>query len=232
MALIVNFSDIFSSLITNKNSLFFVGKLEVPSYTVYGVSIKDFLNLEEAETCAEEVKKQGGAGFVYENGEKFVLLFGYQNLIEAKEIQANFIELGYNSRIVNLKVDAISNKYTGENETQIKNSLTLFRTFYQELSDATIDFDKESISRNQINSVIAKNITNISSAVNDLANIKDNYDLNYKNIILQKLKSLEEMAESLLYSKEDDLLFTSSLKEACIKIVLENQDMNKNINKI
>ena len=106
--LVVNISDIFSSVITNKNSLFFTQKIELPSYSVYALSVDDFKTYEEAQNFSVSVQQNGGAGVVYESGEKFVFVSAYPTLIEAKEIQENLINLGFNARIVNIKIDGIS----------------------------------------------------------------------------------------------------------------------------
>lgn len=229
-ALIINFSDIFSSIITNKNSIFYSGKIEVPSYSVYAVSIKDFSSLDDATKCSEEVKKQGGAGYIYENGEKFVLLCGYPNLIEAKEIQNNFLELGYNSRIVNLKVDAVSHKYKGENGYYIEQSIQLIRNIYQDLYQQCIEFDKNNVAKTQINSLIAQNITKIAEYNKLLKNKKSGIDAKFINIISKSFENIENLLKQILYFEEENILLSSKVKEVCLKVVLENVEMNKKIN--
>ncbi len=231
-ALIINFSDIFSSIITNKNSLFYSDKIEVASYSVYAVSIKDFSNIEEASKYSEKVKEQGGAGYIYESGEKFVLLFGYPNLIEAKEIQNNFIELGYNSRIVNLKVDAISHRYKGENGNNIELSVKFFRNLYQELYQSCIEFDKNNLNKTQLNTLIVQNLTKISNFSKILENKKRGVDAKITNIITNKFEKIENLLKEILHFEKDDVLLTSKIKEVCLKIVLENAEMNKKINAV
>lgn len=232
MLLIINFSDIFSSIITNKNSLFIVDKIEIPSYSVYAVSIKDFSNLTEANECAEQVKAQGGAGLIYENGEKFVLLMGYSNLIEAKEIQNNFIELGYNSRIVNLKVNAVSHKYNGNNVNVLTKALSIFREIFLELNQAILKLDKNEISRNQFNSVITKFIVNITKIQKELNLKKDNFDIEYIKIINDKLSVVKDYINEILYLDCSDKIFSSYSKEISLKLIFENIEMNNKINRI
>ena len=228
--IIVNFSDIFSSLITNRNSLFIVDKIEVPSYDVYAVSIEDFSTFDEANIYASQVKEQGGAGLVYESGEKFVLLMGYPNLIEAKEIQSNFIELGYNSRIVNLEVSAISHKYNGNNSKTLKRSIEFFRELYKELTNSVLNFDKKVLQRNQLNSIIAKYIAKVSDLDNNISKLNEFFDADYISIICHKLNVVNGYLQDLVYCDYSDVLYSSFIKEISLKIVFENIDMNYQIN--
>ena len=210
------------SLITNKNSLFIVDKLEVPSYSVYAVSIKDFSNFEDANECAKQVKEQGGAGLIYENGEKFVLLMGYSNLIEAKEIQNNFLELGYNSRIVNLKISAISHKYNGNNIEVLTEGISRFRKLFIELNNAILQLDKREVSKNQFNSIISKFIVDVTKIQKEINNKKDNFDLEYVKIIYNRLGNVKAILNELFYSNLEGNIYSSFAKEVMLKIVFEN----------
>ena len=187
--LIINFSDIFSTIITHKGSLFSNYKIETTSFSVYGVSIKDFNNSEEATEYSQYVIERGGAGFIYESGEHFVLANAYQSLNEAQEIKANLYEEGLN-------------------------------------------FDKKLSNRNQINSVIAKQLTLLTNLINSINEINEGTDLPIKQAIIVPFTNCKNILEELLYNSSEDIIFSSKLKQTSINIVLENKNLVKQINNL
>ncbi len=230
--LVINFADIFSGIITHKGSLFTVTKIETLSYSVYGVSIKDFANEIEAENYADEVAEKGGAGYVYQSGEYFVLGNAYQSLNEATEIKANLKELGYNARIVNIKVDAISKSYRGSNLKLLTSCINWFRNCYNNLYEEGLNFDKKLSNKNQVNSVIAKDLTSLSQLTNELNSVKSNNDKEIKEIILPYFKLCKILLEDILYSNSDNLIYSAELKHASIVVVLHNRTVVKLIEEL
>lgn len=230
--LIINISDIFSSVIANKNGLFYQTKIELPSYSVYAVSVYDFQNGEESLNFSQKVKEQGGCGYVYQKGEYFVFANCYPSLMEAKEIQANLKVLGYNSRIVNIRIDSISKQYKGENAYLIQESINYFRQVFLKLYQATISFDKQLSNQNQINSIIANLLTNLSSLQNKLEKLKTNEDKGLKNIILPQFESCKKQLEETLFFIGDDFEYTSKLKNLFLTLALKNQQIVKDINNL
>lgn len=230
--LVVNISDIFSSVITNKNSLFFTQKIELPSYSVYALSVNDFKTYEEAQNFSLSVQQKGGAGVVYESGEKFVFISAYPTLIEAKEIQENLINLGFNARIVNIKIDGISKEYKGSNCEDIIAILNYFRSSFSKLYETTILYDKNEISLTQVNSVLADLLTQLSTIQNKLNKFKQNEDLTLKQIISVPIGKTKSSLEDALYYAKNDLIFTSKLKQIYISFALSNKEVIKKINSI
>ncbi|MBQ9792407.1 MAG: hypothetical protein IJW32_01490 [Clostridia bacterium] len=230
--LVINVSDIFSSLITNKNSIFFTQKLEVPSFSIYAVSINDFDNSYQAGEYAKAVKEKGGAGFVYQSGEHFVFVSSYPSLSEAKEIKQNLLDLGYKSRIVNLKVDAILTTYKGNNLQHFLSSVNFFRKAYNTLQIQTISFDKKEASQSQVNSCLAKLLDENINLLNTMQSLSQNQDLPLKQEISVPLKEVKTLLESLLCFAGEDIEYTSKLKQTCLEIVLKNKDLALKINNL
>lgn len=230
LLIVVNFADIFSSIITHKGSLFSVTKIETASYSVYGVSIKDYNNQDDASSYALSVSQKGGAGYVYQSGEYFVLGNAYQSLNEATEIKENLQNLGYNARIVNIKVNAISKTYRGNNIKLLTQSLNWFRNCYNSLYEECLNFDKNLSTRNQTNSVIANVLTSLTSLNLELNELKGSSDKELANAIIPHLKTCKEMLENLLYTKNQNLTFSSQIKCTSIQIVLQNSNLVKTIN--
>lgn len=226
--LIINISDIISSLITNSGSVFSSQKIEVSSYSVYAVSVCDFDNEFQANAYAKKVAQEGGAGYVYHNGEYFVIASCYPLLTYAQEVEDNLQSLGYNARIVNIKVDEVSRVYKGKNLEVFKSALNVFRSCYNELYDKLIAFDKGEAGKNQINSVLAKNLAKLSDIKKSMQELKKEEDVVLKNVIIEPLVSLETKLNNLMYSSKNSLAFSSEIKVALLDIVLLNQSLCKN----
>jgi hypothetical protein len=228
--LVINLSDVFSSLITNSGSVFSSQKIEIPSYNIYAVSVYDFDNEFQANSIAKKVAKEGGAGYVYHSGEYFVIAASYPVLAYAQEVQNNLQSLGYNARIVNINIDKVSKNYKGKNLKLFNASLTVFRSCYDELYDNLIKFDKEQISKQQINSTIAKYLSQISSLKNSLKQLKKEEDVSLSNIVLDSIENLEAKLSNLLYSSKNKEEFSSQVKVTLIDIVLLNKQVCINFN--
>lgn len=226
--LIINLSDIISSLITNSGSVFSSQKIEIPSYSVYAVSVYDFDNEFQANSIAQKVASEGGAGYVYHSGEYFVIASSYPLLTYAQEVQDNLRIVGYNARIVNIKVDQISKSYKGKSLELFASSIGIFRTCYNDLYEATIELDKGEIGKAQINSLLARHLSKISSTKSSLDKLKKEEDVALAGIILEHLENIETKLNSLLYSSKKGLELSSQLKVTNLDIVLENRLLCKN----
>jgi len=230
--IIVNFSDIFSSLITHKNSLFFKSKLETPSYTAYAVSIKDFPTTEEAEQCSYQVKNFGGMGTIYKNGESFVLLNVYPTLLEADEIKQNFVTKGYNAKILNINVNAVNLTYKGNNTNSFTNCINFFRQTFLTLYNCTLSLDKNEVNQTKINTSIAKKISEISNLTNTISTLNSSEDSAIKQVILPHFQEAKTQLNNLLSFVGNNYEYTSLLKQTAFKFVCINRQLVEEINNI
>ena len=192
--------------------------------------INDFPSLKQAEEYSTLVKQEGGAGTVFTKGENFVFVSSYPTLSEAKEIKQNLLDLGYKSRIVNLKVESIFINYKGKNEKQFLSAINFFRKCYNSLQNQVINFDKNQLSQNQVNSVLTSLIAENVNLINKLSSLNQSHDLPLKDLIIVPLKEVRQNLEQVLCFVGDDLSYTSKLKEICIKIILENKNLVDKIN--
>lgn len=228
--LLVNFADIFSGIITHKGSMFSVNKIETASFSVYGVSIKDFNNSEDALVYSKTVVAEGGAGFIYKSGEHFVLGNAYQSLNEAMEIKQNLINLGYNARIVNIKVEALSRVYRGNNLSLLTTAINWFRNCYNLLYEEGLNFDKNLSTQNQVNGKIAQLLTNLSSLTSKVSLLKQSSDQTIKQVLVPSLNNCKTMLEDLLYfNTSSPLEYSAKIKQTSILVVLENRQVIKDL---
>ena len=221
---IFNVCDIMSSVITKKKGLFFVDKIDVPSFQVYAVSVADYDNLEEANSMSDAVKSKGGMGEIYQSGEFYLIASIFPTLIEAKEIQENLKNLNYNSKIVNLSAKEILIDYHGNSKTQIVDAIYFFRESFMLLYEKILEYDSGKILRTEVDSACAFICSN---ALNFKKNL-DNLDLN-KLVLEQFNNSFNEVYEAVndcIYFEQNSLYYNSKIKSALLKIALNYKNIS------
>lgn len=232
LCLILNLSDIFSSLITNSASLFSSKKLECPSYNVYAVSITDFDNEIQANEAAIQVENQGGAGVVYHSAEYFVLTSCYPTLSYAQEISENLKALGYNSKIVCLNVQEILVNYKGKNSNLFLNAFHIYKNCYNQLYELSLRLDKNEIDYIEVNSNLMLKIKQVEALKSEIEKLNSENDKVLKDYSLSFLAELESILNSGIESVDFDNNYTANLKQILIKIVVLNQQFVSQIKSI
>jgi len=226
--LIINVSDIFSSLITSEKSLFLIDKIEKTSYNAYCVSYADFDSEQEAQTYCEEISQMGGMGIVFHKGEYFALTSIYPTLIEAQEIQKNLLEMGYDAKVVKLEVKSISKDYKGNNKEIIIDCLQSFREIFLTLYDTCSDFDKNLTNESQVKGELAKIWTENKNLQNNFAQTQVNLTDEEKNLILELMSDANDLVEEALLFTGEKLQLSSLLKQICFDIVQQNIYLTEN----
>ena len=220
---ILNLSDIFSSLITNRGSLFSSKKIECSSYNVYAVSITHFDNEIQANQAAIQVSNQGGAGVVYHNAEFFVLTSCYPTLAYAQEVSENLKALGHNSKIVCLNVEEILCDYKGKNSSLFLNSFQIYKSCFNTLYELSLQLDKKQVDYIDVNSNLMQKIKQTQSLKNQLENLTQESDKELKQTSLIYLTELENILNSGIEAVDFGNNYTANLKQILIKIVVLNQ---------
>ncbi len=223
--LIINISDIFSSIITKQKSIFINDKIEISSQCVYAVSAYDFMTKEEAESSAIQVENNGGMGLVYKNGEYFVLASCYPTLIEAQEIKDNLLLLGYNAKILNIKIDSLSFDYNGENADFIKTIFNSFREIFLKLYEIDIDYDKDLLNKANINGRLAVIIMQNNDFIKKLDETKTSLSNEEKGILKQAYLDINEFLNNIILSNYEKLQLTSLIKKSMMEIVFIYQNV-------
>ena len=235
--LIFNFSDIISSILTNSKSIFIKNRIEVPSYSVYAISIANSNDKNELEVISKKVKSMGGAGIIDANQ---VLLSLYPTLSQAKEICENLKEIGNDQcEIVCFKTDYIIKNYNGNNTSEITNGLKLFRNIIENLFEISINFDKKIFTIQQTKNEIVKIL---SCTLSTSLKIKDNCkDEDLKNMLVESYNKEKDLLYKLInfnskissnFSSEleEDLFFSSLLKQSYFETLFLNILLSKQVN--
>ena len=234
--LIINISDIISSIITNSRSIFVKNKIEIPSYSGYAVAVET--DNENIKNISKIIENLGGAGIDYEK-ENCSLISMYPTLLQAKEIQNNLVMLGNQVQIVTFCINGISKKYTAKGINDIITSIKYYKTIYKQLFNLSVNFDKELLSIQQVkNSVkdILKLLINYNLETKNKCN---NYD--YKNILnifyneeKDNLYQLINFNSAVNLNKnkilDTNLQFSSLIKQVYFKTIFLNIDLVNKIN--
>ena len=228
--IIINISDLFSSILTNEKSLFYKDKIEIPSYSVYAVSIKHFELETDAENFAHTIIEKGGMGVVYESGEYYCIGSIYPTLLEAQEVRDNLIILGYSPRILNIKVQEIAIDYKGDEKESTIHALNIFRESFLELYNMNVDLDKGNIERVNVNGIVATQCLKVKDIQNKFLNSNNSLSENIKTEIGQGLNHLYESLEEILLTDKTDLEFTSLIKQNMFDIILTIKNITDAIN--
>ena len=228
--IIINLSDLFSSILTNEKSLFYKDKIEIPSYSVYAVSIKHFELETDAENFAHTIIEKGGMGVVYESGEYYCIGSIYPTLLEAQEVRDNLIILGYSPRILNIKVQEIAIDYKGDEKESTIHALNIFRECFLELYNMNVDLDKGNIERVNVNGIVATQCLKVKDIQNKFLNSNNSLSENIKTEIGQGLNHLYESLEEILLTDKTDLEFTSLIKQNMFDIILTIKNITDVIN--
>lgn len=226
--IIINISDIFSSLLTSEKSLFLVDKIEATSYNAYCVSSADFDNEEEAQIHCEQIKQIGGMGIVFKKGEYFALTSIYPTLIEAQEIQKNLIELDYEAKVVKLEVKNILKEYKGKNKEIVAECLHSFKEIFLSLYESCIKFDKNLINESQLKGKLAEVWTKNDNLINELKENQVNLNSKEKNFVLNLMIESSEIIEDIILFKDDKMQLSSKVKQGCFFIVQLNMLLAEN----
>lgn len=220
--IIINISDIFSTLITKEKSIFYFDKIECPENLYFGVSISDFKREEDAKKFCNKIKCEGGLGEIIHSGEYFVLCHIYPTLLEAEEVRNNLINLNYNSRIVTIKVNEISFEYKGKEKSKITNAINSMKNAILEIYDITFDYDRNKIDDKEVLGSVAKILSSLTPTINNVKSI--NFD--YSNKLVESLKKTKVILEEILFCNKKNLELSCFLKEKMLQMVKTSQDFS------
>lgn len=222
---IINISDIFSSLITSEKSIFLNDKIEQASYNAYCVSAGDFASENDAITACSQVAREGGMGIVHKRGEYFALAGIYPTLIEAQEVQKNLRENNCDAKVVRLEVRSISKDYKGKNKELIAECLQSFRQNFLSLYEDCLNFDKNFTTESALKGKLAQFWTQNNDLIKKLSKTKTNISDEEKSFLISKMSNVSLFIEVPLLFSGERLQLSSLLKQTCYHIVLENMTL-------
>ena len=217
-----NIADIISSFIMGKGSIFYNGNIYLSAKTFYAISIDSFEVFDDALECGGEVAQKGGAGYIYQSGEYYVLLAMYSSQLDAKSVQEKLREDKIESKIVNINIPKFTFKFSDKDE-KIADVAKEFLKSFDFLYDLAIKYDAGSASYEQT-------IITIKNKIAELEYIRQVTPSSKQGLVIKE-KSLKmiELLKSLTLVEKEGYLFNSTIKYTYFEIVFDYIKLCKSI---
>lgn len=222
LSIVIFFSISFSNFLTiskivNVNSNFiFEGK------TLYAISLETHASLSNAQTKSEEIKKQGGAGFVLNNGanEFKVLTSVYEEEKDAKRVKTNLENSGNSVEIIKLEMPAFNFKInlSSSSSNILSNAINMFYLNYKSLYNLSIDYDSGKTDLTSLKSSLIslkQNNEDIITEFNNKFNKSSNIYVLYVKIYIKQANEIIKELEI----KDESINISSEIKYAYCKII-------------
>ena len=178
ISIVIFFSISFSNFLTISKIVNVNSNYIFEDKTLYGLSLKTTNNFNDAEAESDNIKQQGGAGFILNNGaNEFKIISSiYSTEKDAKSVKSNLSNNGIDSEIVKIKLPAFNFKVNlSTKSTQVlSNGINIFFTSYKKLYDLSVDYDSKKIDYTNLK-------TSLNNLYNDNKEIIKEYNLNFTN---------------------------------------------------
>ena len=210
-----NIADIFSSLIMNKGSIFYNNKYYISAKTYYAVSLGGYQSLDEAKLNASQVALKGGAGYIHQSGDYYVILSLYKSRIDADSVVEKLKSNdAVNAIIVNVNIPQLTVNFSN-NEALLEDMCKEFLDCYEFLYDLSIKFDSAIIQYENA-------LQEIKNRVNGYKKYEELNCTSWEAIsIKENFKQLVQRLNSLIITQNDNYLFNSRLKYTYLQIVFD-----------
>lgn len=217
-----NIADIISSFIIGKGSIFYNGNMYLSSKTFYAISIDSFMHHDEALACAGQVAQKGGAGYIHQSGEYYVMLAMYSSQVDANSVKEKLKEDKVDCKIVNINIPKLSIKFSDDDKNIVKVAKEFLNAF-DFLYDLAIKYDAGSISYEQA-------ILTIKNKIAEMEYIKQITPSTKQGLIIkEKALKLIEMIKNLSVIGKNGYVFNSTIKYTYFEIVFDYINLCKSI---
>ena len=223
--ILFNICDIMSSVITNSRSLMKIDKFYVPSYSVYGVSSKDFDSPFDAQNYCDEISTLGALGKVYENGKYYALVQIYPTLLSAGEVRENLTNIGYDAKIITIDIPQIQVNYYGKSKDKAEEGVGIYKRVWLSLYEDEISFDKKNITRENLLGRIAIKIEELQKTKEQISTF--GFKECQAKIFAESLTNIiKNLGLVFSFSGSDEGL-SSCIKKHMFDIITENIYLSK-----
>lgn len=177
----VFFSSKISNLVGINNNLL------VQKRRFYCVDAGIFDDYNTALVFSQTLKKQGGAGYIYQQNGYHVMLSAYPEKSNATKVIENLSQEGVDANLCIITLDGVSLK-TDENTTKnISSALNMFYNCYDRLYDLSIDYDSNIISKSECVNTIEQLKQEVEKSQKNLSTNDGEAVLVYLKLFLQDL---------------------------------------------
>lgn len=227
LGVVVFFSIGFSNFLTISKIVNINTNYINSDINLYAISLFSSNNYNESSEYSESVKKQGGAGYLYNSdGKYYVLASVYKSQNEAKSVSANLTNNNIENTILLFKMPALNLKVnlTSKSADVLNEAVSLFYNNYLSIYNYSIDFDKQNIDEIKVKSnifALLENNTKVIENFNTHFSQTTNVYLVYIKIYLTKLNGLLKNVESV----DESINLSSYLKELYCKVISLYQNL-------
>lgn len=231
-ALMITLADLFSGLITVGGYSFAGESINLSEYSVFAVCTSSHETKLMADELSENIKLQGGAGYVYMSKQSYYVVAGiYENEADATKVKQNLIASKPQTEVIKITSQAISisNNLEQEKKGSLLECLNVFKQTYKKLYDISISLDTAVI--NEVNARLQINET-ASNASTILGNYTTLFANNMSSQLLKIKLAVEELCSSLnsLMQVSSLFPFTSLVKETYCKVIMQYNQLASNLN--
>lgn len=232
LALIISLADLFSGLITVGGYSFAGNNININEFNVYAVCTSNHDTKILADEMSDNVKRQGGAGYVYMNKQSYYVIAGiYETEADAEKVKQNLIANKPQTTVIKISSQAIllSSNLTQPEKEIVTESLLSFKTNYQKLYDISVSLDTNVT--DEVNSRLDVNsLASTTSAT--IVNFETIFNSNLTTNLLKIKMSLDDMRSYLNNLTQISSLvpFSSLVKEAYCKIIIRYNQLANDLN--
>lgn len=224
ISIVIFFSISFSNFLTVSKIVNINSNYIFEDKTLYAISLETLNNLSEAESKSENVKKQGGAGYILNNGaNEFKIISSiYLTEKDAKSVKENLEASGTNCEIIKIKLPAFNFKVSLSNKSSeiLSDGINIFYSSYKNLYNLSIDYDSNNIDlvalKTSLNNLQTNN-QKIIEKFNSNFNMSNNIYILYVKIYLQRandiILNLQNLDESVNFSSEIKYAYCNILNQ-------------------
>ncbi len=215
---------LISTYIVSSNLFQYASTVECEEQTVYAISMATSENSDELKAQKTQLQAQNGAGYIFEQDDKFYLLASvYENVNDAEKVKDNLKNQGYESEILNITLEKnkiegnFSNEEKGILETSLKSNFDVFKSLYDvaiSLDTNVFDLTKAKLECNTIFSNHVSTKTNLetffknqTSEIKTLQQNLDETNDNLSNLISENYENRSQTFSSLIKQTYCKILF-------------------------
>ena len=228
IVLIIFIADFISGKISGNGSILFGGKIKVASFSIYAIELGEYNDINSAHELSNQIKRQGGAGYIYQSGTYHVFVSMYENVKDAEQVVKKLGDSGTSAKIYTINIPSVKFEYKGEQE-EVVDAISLYKDLYRKIYQLSIDLDSNNSSEVKIESQLDECIEDIGKNIDNIENLYERYkDKNLLNLVI----SLNVIKDSLYQTRQlsqEGLAFSSSLKELYFKIIIAYLDLAKSV---
>ena len=233
LALTLTLADFCSHIITINSVSNSTQSNGQSAYSIYGVSLFTATTRTTALEHASSLQKQSGAGYVFEQNNKFyVLASAYAEENDAKLVKTNLENEGLTPEIIKITVPAItlSGNYNTSEMNALNSAVTIYKTVFENLYDISVALDTKITSQaecllfiSDVDNLVSKAKLNFEALFN--ANLTT--EILYIKLSLADLCKKTEDLKNFQQSSSSNQTFSSKIKNTYLEII----DLNLNLAK-